>query len=124
MVRSLAFKIRKRREALATVASKVCSRSPILRRCRGQHPLAEVAVAAVMLAAVALVAAVAPVAVAAVAAAMVMAASVKFYPYDFQKYITNEDKLTHRMAADIVAGVRSRSDLPDADAASSRVGCG
>jgi hypothetical protein len=55
---------------------------------------------------------------------MVMAASVNFYPYDFQKYITNEDKLTHRMAADIVAGVRSRSDLPDADAASSRAGCG
>jgi hypothetical protein len=64
MVRSLAFKIRKRREALATVASKVCSRSPILRRCRGQHPLAEVAVAAVMLAAVALVAVVAAVAMA------------------------------------------------------------
>jgi hypothetical protein len=85
--------------------------------------VAVAAVAAVMLAAVALVAAVAPVAVA-VAAAMVVAASVNFYPYDFQKYITNEDKFTHRMAADIVAGVRSRSDLPDADAASSRAGCG
>ena len=45
--RSSACKVRKIREITAIVASRACSRSPVLHRCRGQHPpVAVVAVAA------------------------------------------------------------------------------
>src|ERR1017187_6384923 len=69
-VRSSASKVRTIQKPTATVASRVCSRLLILRRCLGRHPLAA-AVAVPMLAAV----------------APVVESGINFYPYDFQKYI-------------------------------------
>ena len=73
-----AYKVRKRREAIAIAANKVCSPFPVPRRCRGQHLLVAEAAVAVMLAVVA-----------PVVAAMVVMSGINFYPYDFQKYISD-----------------------------------
>jgi hypothetical protein len=68
-------------------------------------------------------AAVAPVVVATVAE--VAAASVNFFSHNFQKtFIANENELTHMVAEDVAAGVRSRPDSPDTDAAGTRGGGG
>ena len=61
-MRSLAYKVPKRLETIAIAANKVCGLFPILRRFRGQHPLAAVVVVVV---AAGMLAAVAPVAMAA-----------------------------------------------------------
>jgi hypothetical protein len=73
-----AYKVRKRREAIAIAANKVCRLFPILRQFRDQHPLVVVAAAGML-------AVVAPVAM----AAMVMKSGINLYPYDFQKYISD-----------------------------------
>ena len=75
---SSAYKIRKKQEIIAIEANKVCRPFPVPRRCRGRHPLAVVA---------GILAVVVPVAVA--VAAMVVKSGINFYPYDFQKYISD-----------------------------------
>jgi hypothetical protein len=114
--RSQEYEVHPIREPTAIAASKVCRPSNDQHRfqdkhpLRGQHqrcPLAEASASTVAVEAV----------------IIQVSKSIDFYFHDLpKKIISDENKLVHRVAADVVAVVRLRPNFPDADAASSHAG--